>query len=137
MNFLGRLKFLFTGEVPVKEVIKEVEVVKLVPYDLVHKAIMSVDRANIRYVKAFSEPEYAEHLSHIARCFTSPGFQVEIDSLVDTQVYEIAERSQDMSFDRGTINGIRIVFERFEALNAEHKKRTQPKEKFDEHEIFS
>ena len=106
------------------------------PYDLVRRAILSVDRANIRYVKAFSEPEYAEHLSHIARCFTSPGFQVEIDSLIDTQVYYTAEQGQDVSFDRGTINGIRIVFERFEKLNAEHKKRTLPKEDFDKHEVF-
>ena len=129
-GFLGRLKFVFTGKLPVKEV------ERVVTYDLVRKAILSVDRGNIRYVKAMGEPEYAEHLSHIARCFTSPGFQVEIDSLIDTQVYYMAEQSQDLSFDRGTINGMRIVLERFEKLAAEHKKRTQPKEEFEKNEIF-
>lgn len=133
MGFLGRVKYLFTGEMPIKEVIRERMVER--PYDLVRRAILSVDRQNIRYVKAMTEPEYAEHLSHIVRCFTSPGFKVEIDSLIDTQVYHIAEKSQDLAFDRGTLNGIMIVFERFEKLAGEHKKRTEPAEQFDKHDV--
>ena len=58
--------------------------------------------------------------------------------MIDQQVYFLAERAGDgqWAFGRGTINGMRLIQERFRALHSEHEEQKKPAEPFDPYAVI-
>ena len=95
----------------------------------------SISKNNVQYVKKMSPTARKNHVADASIIFENFVFKKEHDALIDTQVYFMAEESaQDdvsLSFGRGTINGIRLMYERFESMAMEHKSNIEPKKEPD------
>ena len=117
--------------------IQEVKVPSLIPYDVIRHQLGSIDRETVQYLKKMTDEEYGEHISNIDKIVSNPAFSAEIDGLIDAQAYWIAEKANEsqLAFGRGTINGLSLTKERFQALSGEHRKRVQPKEKINPYDV--
>ncbi len=95
----------------------------------------SINKGDVKYVKLMNEGARKRYVADASIVFENHAFQKEQNALIDTQVYFMAEESsQDevsLSFGRGTINGIRLVSERFESMAMEHKSNIEPKKEHD------
>ena len=95
----------------------------------------SINKGDVQYVKKMNEGVRKRYVADASLVFENPAFQKEQNALIDTQVYFMAEESsQDevsLSFGRGTINGIRLMYERFESMAMEHKSNIEPKKEPD------
>ena len=100
---------------------------------------VAVRRENLEDIRNMDEAEKKAHVADIAEIYNKMAFGRELESMVNQQVYFIAERAlgnNQLDFGRGTINGIRLVQERFGDLHAEHAERSKPDEPFNPYEIF-
>lgn len=81
-----------------------------------------------------SPPKRKDYVSEASLVFNQPVFKKEHDSLIEEQIYWIAENAtneKETEFHKGTINGIRIYYEQFEEMHGEHMNDVNPKEGFD------
>lgn len=125
----------FIGRIGVKEVVKTVSI----PYDVMRHQLGSVNPADIRYIKSMTHNETDAHNDSISNIFISKAFSLEIQSLIDTQVYWMAQQSdggRQHDFGKGTINGLSLVLERFEQLHGEVINKNKPKEEVDKEAPF-
>lgn len=100
---------------------------------------VAVKRNDLEDIRNMDESEKKAHVADIAEIYNKKAFGKELESLVSQQVYFIAERAlgqNQLDFGRGTINGIRLVQERFGDLHAEHAERSKPDEPFNPYELF-
>ena len=101
---------------------------------------VAINKDLIKEVRDLEPSERKAHVADISKVHETKAFHRELESMADQQVYFLAERALDskqLSFGRGTINGIRLVQERFQALHSEHEEYKKPKEEFDPHEVFT
>jgi len=54
----------------------------------------------------------------------------------DQETFAMTE-SNDLSFPRGTVNGLSLILEELQVLRDEYKELTKPKEEFDEHKVLA
>lgn len=95
----------------------------------------SIDKDQVQYIKGMSISEHDEHVGSISSIYQKRAFSLELNSLMDSQVYwmgEQADGDRQHLFGKGTLNGIQLVLERFQLLDSESRERTKPKEKFDD-----
>lgn len=100
---------------------------------------VALNQDMLKDIRDMEEPERKSHAAEISKIFETKAFNCEIESMVEQQVYYLAERARnetELSFGRGTINGLRIIQERFEKLYSEHKERSRPEEPFDPYELL-
>ena len=110
---------------------KEVEIIKHieVPYEIVRHQLGSINLKDMQEPDKMEIGERKQYVSEIALITMKKPFRNEIDLLRHAQAFFMAELAQDMrqlDFGRGTMNGITLVLERFEALATEHLKNTEP-----------
>lgn len=130
MKYFKNIINAILGEPYVIEKVIEKEVIK----EVVAKRnfLGSIDRADVHYVKGMTESEMKEHRSGMSNIYTNVVFKRELDAIADTQVYWLAEKAdgdRQSLFGKGTLNGIQLVKERFEAAHGEVMTANKPKEK--------
>ena len=106
--------------------------------EIIPTHFIAVDKAKIQEIRGMDEQEKKGHVAEIAKIHASQAFHREIESLIDQQVYFLAERAlndNELSFGRGTINGMRLIQERLLKLSLEHQERTKSQDVFDPYEI--
>ncbi len=109
------------------EVVREKEVIK----EVVAKRnfLGSIDKDQVQYLKNMTKTERDEHNGNISTILNNPAFKLELNSMMDTQVYWYAEKAdgdRQHVFGSGTLNGIALVLERFELINSEVLDRNDP-----------
>ena len=128
---IDKLKFLVRGTVPVKTIIQEC------PHtDLLER----VARGSMKHLETLTEGERKEYVNKASELFTSEVLNTEIDALIETQAYAMAQTySGDLQheFGKGTINGFELVRDHLRTLHAEHLENTKPKEMFDKFGLIS
>lgn len=101
------------------------------PYAVTRKQLGSISPENVQYIREMTVQEAIDHAQGIALIAKNDAFDREIDSLIDTQVYWMAQESDGLrqqDFGKGTVNGLCLIKERFHAIESEHDVRTKPKE---------
>lgn len=74
-----------------------------------------------------------------SKVFNEESFSFIIHSLINEQIRYIAEKTmtmEQMAIGRGTLNGLQILYEGFEALSVKFQESNKPKEEFDEYKII-
>ena len=101
---------------------------------------ISINRGLLREIRNAEPSEIKAHNADISKIHDTKAFHREIESMIDQQVYFLAERARDeaqLSFGRGTINGLRLVQERFKDLHNQHLADKKPQEEFNPYEILA
>ena len=118
------------------------EVEKVIERDVIAKRnfLGSIDKEQVEYVKNMREEERRDHVGSVSVIFQKAAFKRELNALMDTQVYWMGEKAdgdRQHLFGKGTLNGIQLVFERFELLDSEARDRSRPKEAEDPLEKYN
>lgn len=89
---------------------------------------------DIVYMREMSQEEMMEHDKVISSIAKMPAFRREISALVDTQVYWHAKEADGLrqqDFSKGSINGLTLVLEAFEARLQPPAKSEAPLDPYD------
>lgn len=118
----------------------EPEIIKIPVNNNVWPAhFVALDRSLLKEIRGMELSEKKDHIAEISKIHEVKAFHREIESMVDQQVYFLAERAlngNQLSFGRGTINGMRLVKERFKDLHNEHLAEKKPQDDYNPYEIF-
>ena len=118
-----------------KTVIERVEI----PYDVTRHQLGSISPKDIRYYKSMTQEERESHESEISTIAEKEAFKMELESMIDTQVYWMAQEAdgdRQHIFGKGTQNGISLVLERFATILTTVRKRNEPEEPLSEEEKY-
>ena len=109
------------------------------PYAVTRRQLGSISPDNIQYIREMTEQEAIDHAQEIALIAKNAAFDREIDALIDTQVYWMAQEADGLrqqDFGKGTVNGLCLIKERFHRLESEHDVRVRPKEMLEDLEKY-
>ena len=104
-------------------VIRERIVPQPMPMNLTRHLLGSISLEDVETIKGFSEQERREYVARASAIYVNNSFGSTLDGMMNDQVYGAVETAQDQrqrDFSSGTLNGIRLVKEQFEALHGEH-----------------
>ena len=96
--------------------------------------LSTIERGSKKTRENLSPPDRRSYVSEASVVFKQPIFKKEHDSLIEEQVYWIAENvidEKEREFHKGTINGMRIFYEQFKDMDSEHMNNVKEPEKFD------
>lgn len=120
-----------------KELITEKTVyLKPIAVDFIRHGLGSVDLTDLKSDK--TEQEQKDHDAQVSSVFKS-SLEPVIKSLIVVQEQWIARNAKneiEMAFGRGTLNGLLLLLEDFQASHARTQDANQPKGAFDEKNLF-
>lgn len=93
---------------------------------------------DLEFANKMSTEARTDFLASVHKIVTEPAFKRVLHTLMNRQVEVSMLQASDwesVKFGRATVNGIALVDEEFEALDAEYVESVQPKEEFDKQSI--